>query len=71
MWEGGWEGAENLVESCALEGEGDSGGHLLWNGTYLPKGIYGAWLLFFDSARTNKRHHHRYDEPRLVWTSLW
>ena len=26
-------------------------------GTYLPKGIYGAWLLFFVSARTNKRHH--------------
>ncbi len=26
--------------------------------TYLPKGIYGAWLLFFVSARTNKRHHH-------------
>ena len=25
---------------------------------YLPKGIYGAWLLFFVSARTNKRHHH-------------
>jgi hypothetical protein len=27
-------------------------------GTYLPKGIYGAWLLFFVCARTNKRHHH-------------
>ena len=26
--------------------------------TYLPKGIYGAWLLNFVSARTNKRHHH-------------
>ncbi len=26
--------------------------------SYLPKGIYGAWLLFFVSARTNKRHHH-------------
>ena len=26
--------------------------------TYLPQGIYGAWLLFFVSARTNKRHHH-------------
>jgi hypothetical protein len=25
---------------------------------YLPKGIYGAWLLNFVSARTNKRHHH-------------
>jgi len=25
---------------------------------YLPKGIYGAWILFFVSARTNKRHHH-------------
>ena len=23
--------------------------------SYLPKGIYGAWLLFFVSARTNKR----------------
>ena len=22
--------------------------------------IYGAWLLFFVSARTNKRHHHHY-----------
>jgi len=30
-------------------------------GTYLPKGIYGAWLLFFVSARTNKRHHHQVD----------
>ena len=29
---------------------------LLW---YVPSlGIYGAWLLFFVSARTNKRHHH-------------
>jgi hypothetical protein len=27
-------------------------------GTYLPQGIYGARLLFFVSARTNKRHHH-------------
>ena len=26
-------------------------------GTYLPQGIYGARLLFFVSARTNKRHH--------------
>ena len=26
--------------------------------TYLPKGIYGAWLLNFVSARTNRRHHH-------------
>jgi hypothetical protein len=25
---------------------------------YLPQGIYGARLLFFVSARTNKRHHH-------------
>ena len=22
-------------------------------------GIHGAWLLFFVSARTNKRHHHQ------------
>jgi len=28
-------------------------------GTYLPKGIYGACLIFFVSARTNKRHHHQ------------
>jgi len=28
-------------------------------GTYLPQGIYGARLLFFVSARTNKRHHHQ------------
>ncbi len=28
--------------------------------SYLPKGIYGAWLLFFVSARTNKRHHHHH-----------
>ena len=28
-------------------------------GTYLPKGIYGAWLLNYVSARTNKRHHHQ------------
>jgi hypothetical protein len=27
-------------------------------GTYLPQGIHGARLLFFVSARTNKRHHH-------------
>jgi hypothetical protein len=27
--------------------------------TYLSEGMYGAWLLFFVSARTNKRHHHR------------
>ena len=31
---------------------------LLW---YVPsQGIYGARLLFFVSARTNKRHHHQY-----------
>ena len=29
---------------------------LVWY--YLPKGIYRDWLLFFVSARTNKRHHH-------------
>ncbi len=27
-------------------------------GTYLPQGIYGARLLFFVSARTQKKHHH-------------
>jgi hypothetical protein len=27
-------------------------------GTYLPQGVYGARLLFFVSARTNRRHHH-------------
>ena len=32
-------------------------------GTYLPKGIYGAWPLFFVSARTNKRHHHQNATP--------
>ena len=32
---------------------------LLWYCTYLPQGIYGARLLFFVSARTNKRHHHQ------------
>jgi hypothetical protein len=46
---------------------GGSGRGRAWEGrwglykdfcTYLPKGIYGAWLLFFVSARTNKRHHH-------------
>jgi hypothetical protein len=26
--------------------------------TYLPQGLYGAWLLFFVSARKNKRNHH-------------
>ena len=33
---------------------------LLWylHSTYLPQGIYGARLLFFVSARTNKEHHH-------------
>ncbi len=32
--------------------------HHLSYGTYLPQGIYGAWVLFFVSTRTNKRHHH-------------
>ena len=29
---------------------------LVWVRTFLK--VYGAWLLFFVSARTNKRHHH-------------
>jgi len=29
-------------------------------GTYLPQGIYGTRILFFVSARTNKRHHHHH-----------
>jgi len=29
---------------------------------YLPQGIHGARLLFFVSARTNKRHHHHNDQ---------
>ena len=33
---------------------------------YLPQGIYGARLLFFVSARTNKRHHHH-----LPWAGGW
>jgi hypothetical protein len=36
-------------------------GKLASYGTYLPQGIYGARLLFFVSARTNKRHHHHVD----------
>jgi hypothetical protein len=35
-------------------------------GTYLPKGIYGAWPLFFVSARTNKRHHHHHQAVLTV-----
>ena len=30
----------------------------------LPQGIYGVWLLFFVSARTNKRHHHQKPVPK-------
>jgi hypothetical protein len=29
----------------------------------LPQGIYGARILFFVSARTNKRHHHHLITP--------
>ena len=37
-------------------------------GTYLPQGIHGARLLFFVSARTNKRHHHLVSSGMLpVW----
>ena len=38
-------------------------------GTYLTKGIYGAWLLFFVSARTNKRHH-LHDLCVRVWVRM-
>ncbi len=36
------------------------------SGTYLPKGIYGDWLLFFVSARTNKRRHHQFVSDEIV-----
>ena len=39
----------------------------------LPKGIYGTWLLFFVSARTNKRHHHHKrfgDCCGVMWVAL-
>jgi hypothetical protein len=37
-------------------------------GTYLPLGIYGARLLFFVSARTNKRYHHHVNVCVCVFT---
>ena len=41
--------------SCTL-GLWDALDPPLW---IVPKGIYGALLLFLVSARTNKRHHHQ------------
>ncbi len=35
-----------------------------------PEGIYGAWLLLFVSARTNKRHHHHHQGCSVVAPSL-
>ena len=34
------------------------------------KGIYGARLLFFVSARTNKRHHHHHRHSHSEWQQV-